>query len=366
MISGSARFLINVEALNSVESVGNLTKHRTAPVVVKTSEGYEIRYVPVISGEALAHAYQVALVDIAKKEGLPVGKYSSHYEFIKFTSDDIVRDEGIEPPKSPKENKKEKNEEMITLKIEAEMRRFEVDVLLKDIVADVGGFMYAGNPPVRRTSRIKFGYMIPALKSEIPAQLEPQFHTRSSNRPSKESEQEERRQAIYNVEVSSALYIMSFELDEDLIAEPSTVIEEIEKLDKGTIEELRKKEEQLKNSKKDRVKAAIKALYYILSGNFGGKRSRFLPSMQLMSLVVTYTDFPFIPEPAHKDEYINRTIERMEKAKNIFNGQIAEAYVINNEGISVPSNAKVVSTVEDLIKELLNSVIGGLSKEDSK
>ena len=361
MISGSARFLINVEDLNSVESVGNLTKHRTAPVVVKTPGGYEIRYVPVISGEALAHAYQVALVDIAKREkkGLPVGKYSSQYEFTKFSSEEIVKDEGIEPPKPPK-----KNEKTAVIQMEAEMRRFEVDVLLKDVVADIGGFMYAGNPPVRRTSRIKFGYMIPALKGgEIPAQLEPQFHTRSSNRPSIGNEQEEKRQAIYNVEVSSALYVMSFELDEDLIAEPSATIEDMSRLNEDVKKDLETKEKQLKNSKKDRVEVAIKALYSVLSGNFGGKRSRFLPSMQLKSLVVTYTDFPFISEPAHDDNYIELTIKRMEKAKSIFNGQIAEVYVINNEGINVPSNVKVLSTVEELIDELWKSVMNKLQEK---
>jgi len=325
MISGSARFLINVESLNGVESIGNLTKHRTAPVVVKASNGgYLIRYVPVISGEALAHAYQVALVDIAKKIGLPVGLFSSQYEFIKFSTDEVLKLEKINPPKDFND-----------------ARRFEVEVLLKDVVADIGGFMYAGKPPVRRTSRIKFGYMIPALKSEeIPAQLEAQFHVRFSNKP------EEGRQAVFNVEVSSALYVLSFELDEDLIAVPSTV---------GNRQ---KDEDKLESSKRERIEAAIKALYSILSGNFGGKRSRFLPSMKLVSLVVTRTDFPFIPEPAHEDNYIEVTVGRMEKAKSIFNGKIAEAYVINNEGLKVPSSAEVIPTVEDLIDKLVKKTKG--------
>lgn len=73
MISGSVRFLVNVESLNGVESVGNLSRHRTAPIVTRKSTGeYVIRYVPVISGESLAHAYQMALVEIAEKMGLPV------------------------------------------------------------------------------------------------------------------------------------------------------------------------------------------------------------------------------------------------------------------------------------------------------
>lgn len=316
MISGSFRFLINTESLNGVESVGNLTRHRTVPVVLKTSTGYLVRYVPAISGEALAHAYQAALVDIAKKNNLPVGFYSSKYDFIKFATNDVLKDEHIDPPKSIDD-----------------IRRFEVDVMVKDIVADVGGFMYAGDIPVRRTSRIKFGYMIPALMGdEIPAQLESQFHVRYSVKG----------QMIYNVEVSSALYVMSFSLDEDLIAVPSTEGKKVNK------------EDELNKERGERIKAAIEALYFVLSGNFGGKRSRFLPSMKLMSGVVSVTNFPFIPEPGHTNDYIVTTVNRLEKAKKIFNGK-GDVYVINNEGIE-EGGAKRVASIEDLISELMNVV----------
>ncbi len=318
MISGSARFLLNLESLNGVESIGNLTKHRTAPVVLKTSNGYLVRYVPVISGEALAHAYQASLVDIAKNLELPVGKLSSNYEFIKFSNDDVLKLEDVISPSRHKN-----------------VRKFEVEVMLKDIVADVGGFMYAGSTPVRRTSRIKFGYMIPALRGDdIPAQLEAQFHVRFSNKPESGS------QAIFNVEVSSALYTMSFELDDDLIAVPSTVGENVDE-----------EEKKLEEEKPKRREAAIKALYAILTSNFGGKRTRFLPSSELKSLVVTKTNFPFIPEPAHNDNYIKLTGERLEKAKSIMNGK-AEMYVINNENLEVSSNVTLVNTIEDLIEKL--------------
>lgn len=319
MISASARFLINVESLNGVESVGNLTKHRTAPVVLKTSNGYLIRYVPVISGESLAHAYQANLVDIAKSMNLPVGKNSSEYEFIKFATNEVL--EGIDAPKDYKD-----------------ARRFEVDVMLKDVVADIGGFMYAGNVPVRRTSRIKFGYMIPALTGEeLPAQLEAQFHVRYSSDPKE-------RQAIFNVEVASALYTLSFSLDEDLIAVPSTAGEKVDK------------EDLLKEQKNNRTIAAIRALYPILTGNFGGKRSRFLPSMKLMSMIITVSDFPFVAEPGHNDDYIKISIERFNKAKEIFKSNKGEVYVINNENLIVEGNVKIINTPEDLLNMLEKSL----------
>jgi len=325
MISGSFRFLINTESLNGVETVGNLSRHRTAPVVLKTSVGYLVRYVPAISGESLAHAYQVALVDLAKKEKLPVGVFSSRYDFIKFSTDEVLEKEKIEAPK------KAGNEKNESPKIAHDARRFEVDVMLHDVVADVGGFMYAGNPPVRRTSRVKFGYMIPALiGDDIPAQLEAQFHVRSS----------QSGQMIYNVEVSSALYVMSFSLDEDLIAVPSTEGEKV------------KGEEELEKQRELRVKVAIQALYSVLTGNFGGKKSRFLPSMKLMSGVVTVTDFPFVPEPGHSNDYVKTTMQRLSKAQGIFNGK-GKAYVINNEGVEEGEGAVKVSNVEELVEKLM-------------
>ena len=328
MISGSARFLVNVESLNGVESVGNLTKHRTAPVVIRTTTGYVIRYVPAISGEALAHAYQVSLVDEARSMGLPLGKYSSQYEFIKFSTSEVVKEEGLTEPNDYND-----------------ARRFEVDVMLKDVVADVGGFMYAGTIPVRRTSRIKFGYMIPALTGEeIPAQLEAQFHVRYSSRMKKEREEEVASQMVYNVEVASALYTLTFSLDEDLIAVPSTIGNKVSK------------ETELEKQRPDRVVAAIKALYSILTGNFGGKRSRFLPSMKLMSMVVTLTDFPFIPEPGHTDDYIKVSVDRLRKASRIFNSKRVEVYVINNESLEVPKDVNIVSTPEDLIMALIEKL----------
>ena len=314
MISGSFRFLINTESLNGVETVGNLSRHRTAPVVLKTSVGYLVRYVPAISGESLAHAYQVALVDLAKKEKLPVGVFSSRYDFIKFSTDEVLKEEKIHKPEKA-----------------GDARKFEVDVMLHDVVADVGGFMYAGNPPVRRTSRVKFGYMIPALiGDDIPAQLEAQFHVRSS----------QSGQMIYNVEVSSALYVMSFSLDEDLIAIPSTEGEKV------------KGEEELEKQRELRVKVAIQALYSVLTGNFGGKKSRFLPSMKLMSGVVTVTDFPFVPEPGHSNDYVKTTMQRLSKAQGIFNGK-GKAYVINNEGVEEGQGAVKVSNVEELVEKLM-------------
>ncbi len=62
-LSLSARVVVNAEAMNMVETIGNVVRHRKAALVYRVREGqnerYEIRTVPVASGEVLRHAVQV-------------------------------------------------------------------------------------------------------------------------------------------------------------------------------------------------------------------------------------------------------------------------------------------------------------------
>ncbi|QKR00722.1 type I-A CRISPR-associated protein Cas7/Csa2 [Metallosphaera tengchongensis] len=314
MIAGSVRLLINVEALNGVESVGNLVRHRSVPVVFRTSNGYVMRYVPAISGESIAHTYQFELAQLAKAGNLPVTNLSLSGEFVKFASDDFLA--GVTPPKDAND-----------------ARRFEVDVMLTDVVADVGGFLFAGKNPVRRSSRFYVGYMIPTLQGEeIPSQLEAQFHVRYS--------QSTQQHAIFNVEMGSALYTVSFALDEKTIATPSNAGNQVQG------------ESTLAQQRKSRVEAAIKALSVIMNVSFGGKRSRFLPSAKLQSAVVTMSEFPFMPEPGHSPNYIKDTAERISRTASLRGSQNYVVMAVNNEGLDA-GNAKVLSYPEDLITELL-------------
>ena len=87
-LSLATRIEVNVEAFNAVETVGNLTRHRRAPMVVPFEGGYRLIYVPAVSGESLANAYQRALVDVARViyKGLepPLSEWDKRYEFSKF------------------------------------------------------------------------------------------------------------------------------------------------------------------------------------------------------------------------------------------------------------------------------------------
>ena len=339
MISISGRVILNVESLNNVENLGNLVRHRTVPFAYKAKDGtYQVTIVPAISGETIAHSYQMHLAAIGEAMGLPVGKYSKKGELMKFTNDTICKEEGIEPPKKTGASS------------------FEVSIMNKDIVSDVGGFMYAGSPPVRRTSLFKTSYMIPSVvNGNVSSLLESQFHVRFFDPSNIKSEKNDTNQSIFNVETSSTLYSFTFILDESLIGVPTIREENIE------MKNIQEEEKKLDATRKERVKAAIKALYPVItmSTDFGAKGSRYYPNPQLQSLVCSHTKFPFVPEPSHDNDYIKQSVSRVEKAGRIFSkgsNKDYSMYVLDKEDItesSLDTKIEKIDSVEDLIIRLL-------------
>ncbi len=290
------------------------------------------------------------LAAIGEGMGLPVGKYSKTGELMKFTNKKICEEEGIK----------------ITDK--GNGRELEVAIMNKDIVSDVGGFMYAESPPVRRTSLFKTSYMIPSIvDGNVSSMLESQFHVRyfdpSGIKKKKEEKSEKKgnseasswdvNQSIFNIETSSTLYSFTFILDEKLIGVPTVESERNDAL----IEQ----ERILESTRKGRVEASVKALYPLISmsTDFGAKSSRYYPNPQLQSLVCTYSKFPFVPEPSNSRDYIDRTISRIEKADKIFSkeeGRDYSVFVMDREDIFKNREAKKTQNVE-FLEELISGLL---------
>jgi CRISPR-associated protein Csa2 len=95
--------------------------------------------------------------------------------------------------------------------------KIEEAILKSSIVADVGGFLYT-DKMIKRTSRIKFSYMIPTQDAiELGAALSyPQLHVRYT------PEAVKKEQALYYVETASALYSFTAGLNASDIAELSS------------------------------------------------------------------------------------------------------------------------------------------------
>lgn len=306
-LSISARILANVEALNMAESVGNVSRHRRAPIVTGDRGRYWVVYVPAVSGESIAHHYQRLLTSIAKSMNLPITKMDDAGYFLKYASNDIIK------------RYYQEVSEVVNLTDKCQV---ETKLVKASVVADVGGFLYT-DKLVKRTSRIRFSYMIPALdavKQGATASY-PQLHTRYS------PEVRAGEQALYYVESGSSLYALSTIVNISDIAE---------------LECCDKKNTELSNEKPKRIEASLKALIALLDGMaFGAKRSRYLPQWDVKSLIATVSRGPveFVTSPPVNPNYIEQTIRRSEVVSKVLGSNI-KIFVYDSEGITIPEDLK--------------------------
>jgi CRISPR-associated protein Csa2 len=340
-ISISLRSIVNVESLNGIESIGNLSRHRTVPIVVSEDGGYEIRFVPAVSGESIAHAYQTFLVENARRKNLPVGDYSLRGEFLKFTDEKIMKEEGITPPESIED-----------------VRRAEASVILKDIVCDVGGFLYAGTYPIKRTSRFQVGYMIPALADVKSSALEAQFHARhAASKAEKGKSGFTRYHTPYNIEVGSAVYTYTFNLDVDGLTKLSTLYGPKQSA------EISNEEKKLASERPERVKVALAALADIISSSsYGAKRSRFLPNAVPLSAVASFSSTSaFAVSPGNSKDFIKETLLRSKYYRNAMSklGVNSEIFLaaFDKEDCPRDTDIQVSGSLENLVQNLIEKVL---------
>jgi CRISPR-associated protein Csa2 len=118
---------------------------------------------------------------------------------------------------------------------------------------------------------------------------------------------ETRAQIPYNVEVGSAVYNFTFNLDLDGISRVSTRFGKKAKV-----------EDKLEQERPSRVKVAMRALTDLFSSlQYGAKRTRFHPNVEPLSAVVTYSkDSVFIVSPGNYKGFIGTTLKRIRDYQN--------------------------------------------------
>jgi len=308
VLSVVARILTNVEALNMAETVGNVSRHRRAPVVISESGGYRVVYVTAVSGESLNYHYSRLLTEIAESKKLPLTNMDKRGFYMKFSDDNILSK--YYPEVSNVANLSDPCE-------------IEKTLVKASTVADVTGFLYT-NKQIRRVSRIRFAYMIPTLDSIINGATAsyPELHVRYT------PQAERREQALYYVEVGSTLYSFAAQLDVSDIC----MLNYCDKQDPDLLKE-----------KLTRVEAAIDALAGLVDGMlFGAKRSRFMPQWIVKSMLITVSKAPieFNPQPALENGYIKKTYERAVAFTNIVGGKIS-LYAYIDENIEEPTTVNM-------------------------
>ncbi|MFZ8839427.1 MAG: hypothetical protein ACO2PM_11085 [Pyrobaculum sp.] len=154
----SARVVVNVEAMNMMEAIGNVVRHRKATLVYRIREvrnaRYEIRTVPVVSGEALRHAVQKALAEVAEGVGLPVCSWCRRGEFVKHG---VVLDEFFRDVKGAGS--------VAGFEEAAGRSIYEAERLILEscVVEDVGGFLIP-RAQVEGASVLGVGCLVPAVE----------------------------------------------------------------------------------------------------------------------------------------------------------------------------------------------------------
>lgn len=332
-LSLTVRVLVDAEALNMAESVGNYTRHRKVPVVTASPQGYHVIYAPAVSGEALAHGYQQLLAQVAKERGLPVTQLDEQGYFLKFPRADLLN-------WYPELAKYAGKSDIASWAKAVELGDLEKTILKTSVVADVGGFLLADRL-LKRTSAIRFSYMVPTLDA-IEAggvALTPQLHVRYAPPPRTPEEAEVwRRQgveprALFYVESGSALYTFSAQL----------VASDI-----GKLYYSQSKDPDLERERMKRVEAAVDALIALVDGMlFGAKRSRYMPLWSVKSLAVALNKGPveFTVSPGITKNYVKETYERAVALTKALSEETVNIYVYNAEDLPEPAIRQDVKNV---------------------
>jgi len=333
-VSWALRAVVDAEALNMAESVGNYTRHRRAPVVYrKPGGGFGVVMAPAVSGQSIAHAYQSLLAQMAAREGLPVCERCRAGEFVKHSAREAFGSAEWE-----KELK-----ELIGGKGGADaLHAAERKIVENCVVEDVGGFLVAESLSVKRTAKAWFSYALPARAYLDAAKLTAQMHVRHAPQmlaqQKKNGEEGAKGQAIYYVEVGSGVYALGGFLDLCAVGCTTAV-----------------KRECLGDAVKRR-ELALKALVVLMSSQlFGAKKTRFYPFAAPVSAVFAVSEgVPFAATPAHEADYIAQTVKRAAKHGEVAGAKVDVYYYVNETYEKAPdvSGAVRVETLEELYAKL--------------
>lgn len=325
-VSVRGRIWLQAEAANMVESVGNYVKHRRVPVLIKERGSYLMFFVPAISGESIAHSYQVILAEELGKFNEEVCSLCKKGIFLKSTNEDVYKEVvGKEPPKAKKEESMRAAKEI------------EESIIRNCAVEDIGGFLYAGNPNVKRTSNFSTGYMVPVREALTVLSIDPQLHSRYAlGTKFVQAGEGAAGQMIYYVELSSALFSFAFDIDTRFIG-------------KYTFYSDGYGSSVIDSSKiKNRVLASFNALKrFLIEFPVGAKRTRFNPSdVRWESIAIAVSNDIWTMPSSFVEDYIVRS---MSKKSSINYNTVIHAYA--EDGCKAD---KCYSTAEEAIVSAIN------------
>ena len=336
-LSFGVRFVANVEALNMVESAGNLVRHRTVPLIVFLEEGkYSIRWYPALSGETLAHAFQYNLSTLERMTNSNNPRlcyFCSIGEFIKHSALDFYSQLRNSQQISPQINFPQWENDFIE-KYSNIYEEWEIErrIVENCVIEDLGGFVVATAAQqrqaqgisVRRTSTFQFSYGVPTLDAilEGASTTDVQMQVRMASVGQSLANKVDYKnpiQAPYNKEIASAVYSFIFNFDADKVGVNSYTNAEMYDV----------------NEKKRRINLALASLKLVIDGQFGASKSRYNPFMERELIIASLTKgnilFTVSSPSLRLEDFVKETMERAKSYVTEFSNLEITLYVWANK-----------------------------------
>jgi len=210
----------------------------------------------------------------------------------------------------------------------------EADAIKNCAICDSHGYLIAksedadgeGGISARRTSRAMFSWLMPVL--EIDTTSKQVIHNRVSSDP--------KAMMPFNKSYASGIYAFVSALDVDRIG--------LVELNLGCTSPYAVDDT---NGRKDRIKVAIEAYRFMLSGQIGASLSHAVPHGNPIEILVAYSEtgpLPFPVSPMYSD-YISKTV-----------GLVPQNTTLLYWGDDSPSGVTKKNTIDEIFTELLSKV----------
>ena len=301
---------LNVHDLNNEAVVGNVTDIRIMEFLDGEGKKQEA---PAVSGRMLKHWHYEAMRKLNQKL-LPL-------------CDSCKIGEPVRPASLTEDNK---------LSHQEAIDKGTEEVIKKCVICDIHGFLAAiGTTSERRSSRAMFSWLMPVLTNDFDVPSKQVIHSRvKSGKDFKEEALTS--QMPFNKSYASGIYAFVSALDVDRI---------------GLVELNLGKENPYavddNNGRKDRIKVAIEAYRFILSGQIGASLSHAVPHGNPVEILVAYSEtgpLPFPVSPMYSD-YISKTAGLMPKNTTLLYW-----------GEETPAGVTKKNTINEIFTDLLNKV----------
>jgi CRISPR-associated protein Cst2 len=299
---------LNVHDLNNEAVAGNVTDIR---IMEFLDEDGGKKEAPAVSGRMLKHWHYEAMRKLGREQNLPF-------------CDSCKIGEPVRPAKLKSDG---------NLSHQEAIDKGAVEVVKECSICDIHGFLAAiGTTSERRSSRAMFSWLMPAI-SVPPKQV---IHSRVKSGKDFE-EQALTSQMPFNKSYASGVYAFVSALDVERVG---LVELNLDSSSPYAVDD--------NNGRKDRIKIAIEAYRYLISGQMGASLSHALPHGNPLEILAAYSEsgpLPFPVSPMYSD-YLAKTKGLMPEGTTLL-------YWGN---IGIPEGITKKDNIDGIFTELLDKV----------